>query len=319
MTLREKAAQLIIMPVYGEPTHRRSANSRRYDHYVRDLHVGGLIVTGHSMNNGIRNAEPYAMAALLNRMQKLSKLPLLVGADFERGASMRVNSTTAWPYNMAFAAAQDLDGVFAEAAETAREARAMGVNWIFAPVADVNNNPDNPIINIRSYGENPLQVAKFVRAYVLGAHSEKLSPVLVTAKHFPGHGDTAIDSHLGLPRLDVDRQRIDAVELEPFRAAIAAGVDAIMTAHIAAPALEPENEPATVSSKILTDVLRRELGFRGITVTDAMDMQGLSAMFNTAEASVRAIEAGNDMLLMPKRAEDAINGLVAASKANGLR
>jgi len=312
MTLRDKVAQLLIMPIYGEPTHRRSAVSKKYDHLVRDLHVGGLIVTGHSMNSGIRNAEPYAMAALLNRMQKISKLPLLVGADFERGASMRVNATTAWPYNMAFAAAQDLDGVFAEAAETAREARALGVNWIFAPVADVNNNPDNPIINIRSYGENPLQVSKFVRAFVLGAHSEKLSPVLVTAKHFPGHGDTAEDSHLGLARIDADRQRLETVELEPFRAAIAAGVDAIMTAHIAVPALESENEPATVSTKIITGVLREELGFRGITVTDAMDMQGLAAMFSTGEAAVRAIEAGNDVLLMPKRAEDAINGVVAA-------
>ena len=124
MTLRDKVAQLVIMPIYGEPSHRRSAMSKKYDHFVRDLHVGGLIVTGHSMAAGIKNAEPYAMAALLNRMQKISKLPLLVGADFERGASMRVNATTAWPYNMAFAAAQDLDGVFAEAAETAREARA---------------------------------------------------------------------------------------------------------------------------------------------------------------------------------------------------
>jgi beta-N-acetylhexosaminidase len=312
MTLRDKAAQLLIMPIYGEPAHRRSAEAKKYEHLVRDLHVGGLIVTGHSMNGGIRNAEPYAMAALINRMQKMSKLPLLVGADFERGASMRVNSTTAWPYNMAFAAAQDLDGVSAEAAETAREARAMGVNWIFAPVADVNNNPDNPIINIRSYGENPEQVSKFVRAYVLGAHSEKLSPVLVTAKHFPGHGDTAQDSHIGLARIEADRQRLDAVELEPFRAAIAAGVDAIMSGHIAVPALEPENEPATVSSKILTDLLREEMGFHGIVITDAMDMQGVSALFGPGEACVRAIEAGNDVLLMPKRAEDAINGLVAA-------
>jgi|CZKS01.1.fsa_nt_gi beta-N-acetylhexosaminidase len=312
MTLRDKVAQLLIMPIYGEPAHRRSAISKKYEHFVRDLHVGGLIVTGHSMNSGIKNAEPYAMAALLNRMQKISKLPLLVGADFERGASMRVNATTPWPANMAFAAAQDLDGVFAEAAATARDARALGVNWIFAPVADVNNNPDNPIINIRSYGENPAQVSKFVRAYVLGAHSEKLSPVLVTAKHFPGHGDTAQDSHLGLARIDADRQRIDAVELEPFRAAIAAGVDAIMTAHIAVPSLESEDEPATVSSKIITGVLREELGFRGIVVTDAMDMQGLAAMFSTGEASVRALEAGNDVLLMPKRAEDAINGVVAA-------
>jgi beta-N-acetylhexosaminidase len=312
MTVRDKAAQLIIMPIYGEPVHRRSPNSRRYEHYIRDLHVGGLIVTGHSMNGGIRNAEPYAMAALLNRMQKLSKLPLLVGADFERGASMRVNSTTAWPYNMAFAAAGDLDGVYAEAAETAREARAMGVNWVFAPVADVNNNPDNPIINIRSYSEDPAEVSKFVRAYVLGAHSEKNSPVLVTAKHFPGHGDTGTDSHLGLPVLEVTRERMEAVELDPFRTAIAAGVDAIMTAHIAVPALEPANEPATVSSKILTTLLRGELGFRGITVTDAMDMQGLAANFGTGEAAVRSIEAGTDVLLMPKRAEDVINAIAAA-------
>jgi len=312
MTVRDKAAQLLIMPIYGEPSHRRSTESKKYEHYVRDLHVGGLIVTGHSMNGGIRNAEPYAMAALLNRMQKMSKLPLLVGADFERGASMRVNSTTAWPYNMAFAAAQDLDGVYAEAAETAREARAMGVNWIFAPVADVNNNPDNPIINIRSYGEDAAQVSKFVRAYVLGAHSEKLSPILVTAKHFPGHGDTAQDSHIGLARVDADRQRLEAVELDPFRAAISAGVDAIMTAHIAVPALEPDVEPATVSSKILTGLLRDELGFRGITITDAMDMQGLAAMFTTGEAAVRALEAGNDVLLMPKKAEDAINAIAAA-------
>lgn len=312
MSLRDKAAQLIVMPIYGEPAHRRSASFRKYEHYVRDLHVGGLIVTGHSMNSGIRNAEPYAMAALLNRMQKMSRVPLLVAADFERGASMRVNATTPWPYNMAFAAAQDLEGVHDEAAETAREARALGVNWIFAPVADVNNNPDNPIINIRSYGENALMVSKFVRSYIQGAHSDKRYPVLVTAKHFPGHGDTADDSHLGLARLEADRQRIEAVELEPFRTAIAESVDAIMTAHIAVPALEPENEPATVSSKIITGILREELGFRGIIVTDAMDMQGLAAMFGTGEAAVRSIEAGNDVLLMPKRAEDAISGIVGA-------
>ena len=312
MSLRDKAAQLVIMPIYGEPEHRRSATFRRYEHYVRDLHVGGLIVTGHSLTSGIRNAEPYAMAALLNRLQKMSRTPLLVAADFERGASMRVNATTPWPYNMAFAAAQDLDGVHDEAAETAREARALGVNWIFAPVADVNNNPDNPIINIRSYGEDPLMVSKFVRSYILGAHSDKNNPVLVTAKHFPGHGDTADDSHLGLARIDADRQRIEAVELEPFRAAIASGVDAVMTAHIAVPALEPENEPATVSSNILTGLLRGELGFRGIVVTDAMDMQGLAAMFPNGEAAVRAIQAGNDVLLMPKKAEDVINAVVAA-------
>ena len=133
----------------------RSAEFRKYQHLIRDLHVGGVIVTGHSLNGGMRNAEPYAMAALLNRLQKLARTPLFVAADFERGASMRVNSTTAWPYSMAFGAAQDLAAVTEEGADTARDARAMGVNWLFAPVADVNNNPDNPIINIRSFGENP--------------------------------------------------------------------------------------------------------------------------------------------------------------------
>jgi beta-N-acetylhexosaminidase len=312
MTLRDKVAQLIIMPIYGEPAHTRSAEFRKYQHYIRDLHVGGIIVTGHSLSGGVRNAEPYAMAALINRLQKMSKVPLLVAADFERGASMRVNSTTPWPHSMAFAAAKDLQGVTEEGAETARDARALGVNWLFAPVADVNNNPDNPIINIRSFGEDPAEVASFVQAYITGAHSDRRNPVLVTAKHFPGHGDTSEDSHMGLARLDADRNRIESVELEPFRGAIAAGADAVMTAHLAVPALEPENEPATVSSKIVTGLLREELGFHGIVVTDAMDMQGLAAMFDTAEASVRAIEAGADVLLMPKRAEDAIQGVVAA-------
>jgi len=312
MPLRDKVAQLIIMPIYGELANTRSAEARKYQHYIRDLHVGGVIVTGHSLNGGVRNAEPYAMAALINRLQKMARTPLFVAADFERGASMRVNSTTAWPYSMAFAAAQDLTAVGEEGADTARDARAMGVNWLFAPVADVNNNPDNPIINIRSFGENPAEVSNFVQAYIAGAHSDRKNPVLVTAKHFPGHGDTTEDSHMALPRLDADHDRIEAVELQPFRTAIAAGVDAVMTAHLAVPALEPDNIPATVSTKILTGVLRDELGFHGLVVTDAMDMQGLAAMFDTAEASVRAIQAGADVLLMPKRAEDAIRGVVAA-------
>jgi beta-N-acetylhexosaminidase len=318
MTLRDEVAQLIIMPIYGEAMHIRSANYRKYQHFVRDLHVGGVIVTGHVTNGTTRNAEPYAMAALLNRMQKLARVPLLVAADFERGASMRVNSTTNWPYNMAFAAGKDLAGATFEGAETAREARAMGVNWIFAPVADINNNPDNPIINIRSYGENPQEVSSFVQAYIAGAHSDARNQVMVTAKHFPGHGDTATDSHIGLARLEADRKRIESVELEPFRGSIAAGVDAIMTAHMAVPAFEPENEPATVSAKILTGLLREQLGFHGIIVTDAMDMQGLASLYNTGESAVRSIEAGSDVLLMPRKAEDAINGVLAAIESGRL-
>ena len=312
MSLRDKAAQLIIVEIYGELANTRSAEYRKYQHLIRDLHVGGVIVTGHSLNGGVRNAEPYAMAALLNRLQKLARTPLFVAADFERGASMRVNSTTAWPYSMAFGAAQDLAAVTEEGAGTARDARAMGVNWVFAPVADVNNNPDNPIINIRSFGENPEQVGSFVEAYINGAHSDRKNPVLVTAKNFPGHGDTTEDSHMALPRLDADHDRIEAVELTPFRSAIAAGVDAVMTAHLNVPSLEPDNLPATVSSKIITGFLRVELGFHGLIVTYAMEMQGLAAMFDSSEASIRAIEAGADVLLMPKRPEEAIRALVTA-------
>ena len=312
LSLRDKVAQLVFMPCYGEAINVRSAQYRRYQHFVRDLHIGGLIVLGHIQNGSVHNAEPYAMAAFLNRMQRLAKVPLLVGADFERGASMRVNSTTAWPYNMAFGAARALDDVRYQGAFTAKEARSVGISWVYAPDADVNNNPDNPIINIRSYGENPEDVASFVRSYIEGAHSDPHNPVLVTAKHFPGHGDTATDSHMGLPRLDVDRPRLNTVELVPFRAAIAAGVDSIMTAHIAISAVEPENIPATVSANVLTGLLRNELGFTGIIVTDAMDMRGLTDMFPAGEASVRAIQAGVDCLLMPTKAEEAINSVVAA-------
>jgi beta-N-acetylhexosaminidase len=315
LPLRDKAAQLIVAPIFGELQNTRSRDFRHYVHYVHDLRVGGVIVLGHSIHGSIHNAEPLAMAALINRLQKLARTPLLVGADFERGASMRVDSTTAWPQNMAFGAAGDLDDVRFEGAETAREARALGVQWIFAPVADVNNNPDNPIINIRSYGEDPSQVARFVQAYIAGAHSDSKHPVLVTAKHFPGHGDTSEDSHLDLPRLDVTRERLETIELVPFRAAVAGGVDAIMSAHIAVPALDPAGLPATVSAPLLTDTLRHELGFHGLIVTDAMDMLGLSKLFDPGEAAVRALEAGADVLLVPADCERAIAAVVAAVKS----
>lgn len=315
LDLHDEVAQLIVMPCYGDAINVRSKTFRQYQRLIRDVHVGGLIVLGHVQYGSIRNAEPYAITALFNRLQTMSNIPLLIGGDFERGASMRVNSTTAWPYNMAFSAARDLGASRREGAATAREARALGVNWIFAPVADVNNNPDNPIINIRSYGENPKDVSAHVQAYIEGAHSDPKQPVLVTAKHFPGHGDTAQDSHLGLARLDATKEHMERIELAPFRAAIAKGVDAIMTAHMAVPSLEPQDIPATVSPSILTGVLRKELNFNGLIVTDAMNMQGLTEMFNTKEASVRAIEAGSDVLLMPVKAEEAIEGVMEAVKS----
>jgi beta-N-acetylhexosaminidase len=318
LSLHDEIAQLIVVSCYGEAVNVRSRQYRQYAKLIRDEHVGGVIVVGHVQYGSVRNADPYAMAALLNRFQHLAKIPLLVAADFERGASMRVNATTAWPYNMAFAAAHDVNGTRNEGAATAREARTLGVNWLFAPVADVNNNPDNPIINIRSYGENPQDVAAHVQAYIEGAHSDPKNPVLVTVKHFPGHGDTATDSHLGLARLDASAERVNSVELIPFRAAVEKGVDAVMTAHIAVPSLDATGVPATVSQPILTGILREQLKFTGIIVTDAMEMQGLLEMFNTREAAVRALEAGADVLLMPAKVEDAIAGVTAAINSGRL-
>ncbi len=314
LTLHDKVAQLVISPCYGEAVNVRSATYRKYQHLVRDVHVGGLIVLGHVIHGTVDNAEPYAMAAFLNRMQKQAKVPLLVAADFEHGAAMRVKAATPWPHNMAFAAAGDVAGAKAEGAATAREARALGVQWVFAPDADVNSNPDNPIINIRSYGEDPAEVGRFVSAYIAGAHSEAGTYVLTTAKHFPGHGNTSEDSHMGLARNGETREQLEAIDLPPFRAAVAAGVDAVMTAHMAVPAVETQTIPATVSRAVLTGLLREELKFEGLVVTDALDMQGVTKLYNAREAAVRAMEAGADVLLMPENAEEAIRGVVNAVK-----
>jgi beta-N-acetylhexosaminidase len=245
-------------------------------------------------------------------MQRLAVTPLIVAGDFERGASMRLAGTTKFPHAMAYGAAGDPEATRFAGRFTARESRALGIHWVFAPVADVNNNPGNPIINIRSYGEDPIAVAAHVKAFIEGAHSERDARVLVTAKHFPGHGDTAVDSHMALGRIEADRARIEEVELVPFKAAITAGVDAVMSAHIAVPALDPREIPATVSTAVLSNLLRDELGFRGIAVTDAMDMKGLVEQFEPAEAAVRALDAGADVLLMPVRPEEAINGIMEA-------
>ncbi len=315
LSLQDRVAQLVIVPCYGEAVNTRSRVYRKYVHEVRDLHIGGVIVLGHVRHGLVENAEPYAMAAFLNRLQKLARIPLLAGADFEHGAAMRVKSATPWPQNMAFAAAGDVDAAREEGAATAREARALGIQWIFAPVADVNSNPLNPIINIRSYGENPDQVSRFVTAFIEGAHSDPHNRVLIAAKHFPGHGNTSEDSHMGLARNDETREQLETIDLPPFRAAIAAGADAIMTAHMAVPAIETQNIPSTVSSAVLTGLLRDELKFKGIVVTDALDMQGITNLYSQGEAAVRALEAGADVLLMPKSPEQAIRGVVAAVKS----
>jgi beta-N-acetylhexosaminidase len=194
MSLRDKAAQLISMACYGEAPSKRSDDYQKFRHWVRDLRIGGLIVNNRVTGGQVRNAEPHAMALFLNQMQRMARVPLIVGGDFERGASMRVANTVKFPYAMAYGAANNLAATRALGAETAREARALGVQWVYAPDADVNNNPENPIINIRSFGEDPRAVAAQVGAFIDGAHAETAARVLVTAKHFPGHGDTSTAS-----------------------------------------------------------------------------------------------------------------------------
>jgi beta-N-acetylhexosaminidase len=218
LNLHDRVAQLVIGVAYGDAPGSQTKEFQKFRHWVKDVHIGGLIVNNRVQYGLVRTASPHAMVLFLNQMQKLSKVPLLVGGDFERGASMRVRDTTPFPHNMAYGAARDVEASRYEGLMTAREARALGVQWIFAPDSDVNNNPDNPVIGIRSYGENPEDVAQHVAAYIDGAHSDPKNPVLVTAKHFPGHGDTNVDSHLDLARLEASRERMSAVELIPFQA-----------------------------------------------------------------------------------------------------
>ncbi|HEX3877207.1 MAG TPA: glycoside hydrolase family 3 N-terminal domain-containing protein [Bryobacteraceae bacterium] len=312
MTLRDEVAQLVFIPFYGQAPNSRTRAYRNFMRLIRETKVGGLILLNASGPRGTVRAEPYALAAFLNRMQRLARVPLMVGADFERGASMRVDNVTVFPHAMAFGATGDPSYSRFEGEVTAKEARAIGVQWVYYPDADVNNNPDNPIINVRSFGENPQDVAAQVKAFIEGAHSDKKNYILTTAKHFPGHGDTAVDTHLNLATIPADLDRLQHLELIPFKAAIEAGVDSVMTAHIAVPALAPPDLPATLSPAILTGLLREQLGFKGLVITDSLEMGGIAQGFTSGDAAVRAIEAGADTLLMPADPDAAIRAVVAA-------
>ena len=315
MTARDEVAQLIFIAFHGESPHIRTREYRRFVRLIHETKIGGLILNNVSNGRTIQKAQPYQVAAFVNKMQRLATVPLMVGGDFERGASMRLEGATVFPHAMAFGAAGDPSLTRYEGEVTAREARALGVQWVYYPVADVNNNPDNPIINIRSFGENPKDVAAHVKAFIEGAHADKNNFVLTTAKHFPGHGDTSVDTHMNLATIPADRDRLERLELVPFNAAIEAGVDAIMTAHIAVPALAPPDLPATLSPAILTDLLRKQLGFKGLVVTDALEMGGIAKGFSSGEACVRALEAGADTLLMPSDPDAAIRAVVAAEQS----
>ena len=320
MTVDDKVGQLLVSSF---PSEFMSTDSREYDALVKSVHdykIGGFHVFGGTepapdvlldANYGtVTLGQPLAAASLLNRLQAIAPYPLLISADFETGAGFRLEGATAFPRNMAFGAAGDERLVYEAGRITAVESRAIGVQVNFAPVVDVNNNPRNPVINTRSYGEDPAAVGRLGSAYVRGLQA---GGMIATLKHFPGHGDTEVDSHLGLPIINDPRSSLDATEFPPFKAGIAAGAGAVMTAHIEMPALDPApNTPTTLSQPIVSGVLRREMGFDGIVYTDSMGMAGVTALYKPGDAAVRAIKAGNDIVLHSPDDGAAFAGIKAA-------
>ena len=297
MSLDEKIGQLFAVWAYGSFLSTESQDYKELLRDVEEKHIGSFAIQTQGSPLGIERSQVYPTAVLVNTLQRHAKIPLLVAADFERGTSMRVEEGSSFPHAMAVAATGRPADAYTMGKITALEARAVGVPWIFAPDADVNSNPDNPIINTRSFGEDPARVSEFVAAFVRGVEE---NGGLATAKHFPGHGDTSMDSHIDLPTVTSDRAHLDRVELAPFRAAIAAGAGSIMTGHLAVPALEPDPDvPATMSPKITTDLLRHQMGFDGLIVTDALDMGGVTVRYPPGEVAVRSILAGADVLLVP--------------------
>jgi beta-N-acetylhexosaminidase len=317
--------------VFGDFASTSSTSWARTQAFLTTEHVGGIVMSV---------GGPMEIAEKLNAMQRLSAVPLLAGADLEFGAGYRarggyflpnaidLGGATIFPPEMGIGASRDTSLAYEQGRITAVEGRALGIHLAFAPILDVNNNPANPVIGVRSFGEDQLLDASLGAAMVRGLQDHGM---IATGKHFPGHGDTDQNSHLTLPTITVSRARLDTVELVPFRAAIGAGLGAIMTAHIALPAiLGDSSTPATLSPRIMTDLLRHDLGFRGLLITDAMDMNGVLASvrpgranqvmtgtygtitsIGLAEACKRALEAGADVLLMPSDVSAAIDAVVA--------
>jgi beta-N-acetylhexosaminidase len=332
MSVDEKIGQLISVAVNATFLNQDSDAFRALKRQVEENHVGGIILF---------RGPVYESVVLMNRMQQFARYPLLISADLEAGSGMRFDDTVNFPWNMALGATGNPDYARRQGEVTAREARAMGVQQIYAPVVDVNNNAANPVINVRSYGEDPLEVARFAAAFTEGAQK---GGVIATAKHFPGHGDTATDSHRGLPEINVGRDRLNTVELVPFRAAIDSGIGAIMVAHVGLPQIDPSqvkplprdkrirpidtdeageivaenaSTPATVSP-VIGKLLRNDLHFSGMIVTDAMSMSGLTIYFGQEEAAVRALEAGVDLLLKPADNDAVFRGVREAVRSGRL-
>jgi beta-glucosidase-like glycosyl hydrolase len=301
MTTAEKAAQLIMPWVSGGYTSWDDPAFVRIVRQVDSLKVGGIVISIGS---------PMEVAARLNHLQRRARVPLLVASDFEGGTAFRINGGTAFPTNMGVGAGGQESDAYAMGRIIAEEGRALGVHLTFSPVADINNNPANPIINTRSFGGDPAQVARMVAAQVRGAQSHGMPS---TVKHFPGHGDTGTDTHIAYAVIPATWQRLDTLELVPFRAAVKAGVSAVMTAHVTLPAIDTvPNRPATMAREILTGILRDSLDFQGLIVSDALDMGAIVNTYGPGEAAVTALLAGNDILLMPTDAVAAVRSLVQA-------
>jgi beta-N-acetylhexosaminidase len=315
MSLEQKVGQMFMIWSRAQFINVNSPEYTELRDTMHQYHIGGFGMTVRYEDGLLYKSEPLEAAMVTNQLQKDSDFPLMFAADFERGLGMRLNGTTGFPYAMAFGATNNVEYARESGRITAQEARAIGVQWNWFPDADVNSNPANPIINTRSFGEDPKEVGDMVAAYIEGAHEFGM---LVTAKHFPGHGDTDTDSHLAVPHVNADRAHLESVELPPFQAAIKAGVDAILVAHIVVPALDPDpNHVATISPVIVTDLLQKQMGFKGLVITDALDMNGLTKLFpggpqGAGRAAVEAVKAGNDVLLIPSDLDGSYNGLLQA-------
>ena len=326
MSLEERVGQLVMVRTDSTFLSTDSDEFDRLRRLVVERHVGGVILFGGAepvpgvlLNPTYASTilgDPLDAASTLNRLQALARVPLLAAGDFEFGVGMRIKGATTFPRAMAFGAAGDTDLVEQAARITAAEMRAVGFHVNFAPDADVNNNARNPVINTRSFGEDPARVGTMVAAAVRGLEA---GGVLAVLKHFPGHGDTDVDTHLGLATVPHDRKRLDAMELVPFRAGIAAGASGVMAGHLEVPALDSEKgRPASLSPPVVSRLLRNELHFAGLSVTDSMAMSAITKIADPGETAVRAIEAGHDLVLDPPDADAALDGLLAAARAGRL-
>lgn len=316
LSLEEKVGQMLNIRYFTDFQNFDSDAYRQFRDSLRKYHIGSVVLTVHVDGSTLLKNPPLEVAAVANQLQRDSELPLLIAADFERGLASRVSSVPSFPDAMAFGAIGDPTYAKKFGAITAEESRAIGIHWNLFPVADVNSNPDNPIINTRSFGEDPAQVGNLVAAFIEGS---KEHGMLTAVKHFPGHGDTGTDSHLGVARVEGDLAHMRSIEFPPFKQAIQAGVDSVMVAHLAVPALDGDaNKVATISSGIIDGVLKNQFGFKGVVITDALEMRGLTSLYPpgqgsaTAKAAVDAVKAGNDVILWPTDLDGAFHGILSA-------